>query len=105
MATKRDSAAAATRAKVTKAARECFTERGFEAVTVRDVAMRAGTSTGAIFSHFQGKEALFEGAMGRKPPLERVRQLLTEASTLGPSTVLPGWARELLGDLFGKTAS
>jgi len=41
------------------AARALFAERGYHAVSVRDVTARAGVTRGALAHHFAGKEALF----------------------------------------------
>lgn len=54
--------------RVVAAARFAFTNTGYFASTVRDIADRAGTSTGAIFSNVEGKEALWRLAMGGPPP-------------------------------------
>ena len=100
--TKRQQKANATRAKVVKAAARLFAKSGFLDVTIRNVADAAGVSTGAIFSHFTGKDDLFEGATGRKPPLDSVRtwlSVLAQADNMSPNGAA---ARELLIDLFGE---
>lgn len=51
--------AAATRAEVLRAARALFTEPGFAAASLDDVARRAGVTRGAVYHHFVDKEALF----------------------------------------------
>lgn len=55
--------AAATKAALLDAARELFTERGFDATTVRDIAARAGVNQALLFRYFGSKDALFEAAM------------------------------------------
>jgi len=67
-ATKRKEAMAANRDKLLAHAKALFTARGYEAVGVRDVAAAAGVSTGAVFSQFSGKIALYEAAMGTLSP-------------------------------------
>jgi AcrR family transcriptional regulator len=47
-----------TRAAILAAARARFVERGFEATTIRDVAMAAGVAVGTIHAHFPDKTAL-----------------------------------------------
>lgn len=103
--TKRGRAAAHTRSKVLAAAADLFATRGYPNVGIRDVAKAVGMSTGAVFSHFKDKDELWLTATGREPPMERVRRLLSDAFTLGPGTVMPDWARELHGDLFGRGAN
>lgn len=55
---RRERKKAATRQAIADAALELFLERGFEQVSVRDVAERADVSTTTLFAHFPGKEAL-----------------------------------------------
>jgi AcrR family transcriptional regulator len=50
----------AKRALILDAARELFVERGYEAVTLREVARRIEHSTTAIYVHFRDKRALLE---------------------------------------------
>lgn len=42
------------------AARELFTERGFAATGREDIAERAGVTRGALYHHFDSKQAMFE---------------------------------------------
>jgi AcrR family transcriptional regulator len=48
-----------TRARIAEAANGLFVERGFDAVTVADVARAAGVSSVTVFNHFPTKEDLF----------------------------------------------
>jgi AcrR family transcriptional regulator len=52
--------AAERRAAILKAALEEFSERGFAAARLDDVARRAGVAKGTIYLHFKDKEALFQ---------------------------------------------
>lgn len=55
----------ATRARLLDAALALFTEQGFEATTVRQIAARAEVSVGSVFVHFPSKaELLLELARG-----------------------------------------
>ncbi|MGR3867141.1 TetR family transcriptional regulator [Streptomyces graminifolii] len=56
-ARRRDSAA--TRAAILKAARETFTERGYDAAGLREIASAAGADTRLISRYFGSKEGLF----------------------------------------------
>ena len=61
MGTQKDSEA--TRAKIMEAAGQLFTERGFNGVTVRDIAKKADTHLSALNYHFGSKEALYRDVL------------------------------------------
>lgn len=92
-----------TRTRLLAHAEALFTARGYDAVGMRDVAAAAGVSTGAIFANFAGKDELWEAAMRRKPPLDRIRALL-RAIADGAGGVGPAEASALLGDIDGAAA-
>ena len=48
-----------TRARIAEAAARLFLDRGFDAVTVAEVAREAGVSSVTVFNHFPRKEDLF----------------------------------------------
>ncbi|MEU4198246.1 TetR/AcrR family transcriptional regulator [Kribbella sp. NPDC026611] len=48
-----------TRAKISQVATQLFLDRGFDAVTVAEVAREAGVSSVTVFKHFPRKEDLF----------------------------------------------
>jgi AcrR family transcriptional regulator len=52
-----------TRQAIGEAAHRLFVERGFDAVTVADVARAADVSEGTVFNYFPTKEDLFYGRM------------------------------------------
>jgi AcrR family transcriptional regulator len=68
-----------SRAALVEAALEEFTERGYEAATVTDVARRAGVTTGALYAHFDGKLDLLLQALGLTPANQLLQQLATLA--------------------------
>jgi AcrR family transcriptional regulator len=51
---------AETRARLIRAARQCFADRGFDSTTVGDVARAADLVPSAFYHYFNGKEALYE---------------------------------------------
>jgi AcrR family transcriptional regulator len=52
-----------TRAHIAETARRLFVERGFDAVTVAEVAREAEVSAGTVFNYFPTKEDLFYSGM------------------------------------------
>lgn len=62
--TQADRTDAATK-KVLKAALALFSRQGFRATSMRQIARRAGLSVGALYHHFGGKEAIFQGLIDR----------------------------------------
>src|SRR5260221_6146440 len=51
---------AATTEAILKAGRRLFSEQGFAATTIDDIAARAQVAKGAVYHHFATKEAVFE---------------------------------------------
>jgi AcrR family transcriptional regulator len=78
---RRERKKAATRASIVQAAHELFLERGFDAVTVREIADRADVSPTTVFTHFPQKEAL---AFGDED--ERHEQLVAAITSRPPGT-------------------
>ena len=59
---------AETRQLLVEAAFRCFEARGFAATTLEHIAEEAGLTTGAVYSNFASKEALFLELLGRIDP-------------------------------------
>src|SRR4051794_18262034 len=70
MGGRRELRKARTRAEVRATAQRLFAERGFDAVTIADVAAAADVAVQTVFNHFETKEALFFD--GRTPWVEGV---------------------------------
>ncbi len=51
--------------RIADAADALFCARGYEAVSIRDIAERAGVKKASVFYHFGTKEKLFEGVLDR----------------------------------------
>jgi AcrR family transcriptional regulator len=74
-----------TRAAIVDAALALFRERGFEAATMREIASRAGVSTGNAYYYFSSKEELIQEfyAIGHAEHLAASRAVLDRESELG----------------------
>src|SRR5271166_6381749 len=62
----REQSKANTRERLLSAARTVFASSGFHGASVEEIASRAGFSTGALYSNFDGKEDLFLVLMERE---------------------------------------
>jgi AcrR family transcriptional regulator len=62
----REQSKANTRERLLAAARSAFASSGFNGASVEEIASRAGFSTGALYSNFDGKEDLFLVLMERE---------------------------------------
>lgn len=95
---------AATRQEISNRATELFAERGFDAVTVAEIAEAADVSVKTVFNHFATKEELFfdrvgavrealETAVTARPPgvtvVEALRRLFADHRV--PLPEVPGW--------------
>jgi AcrR family transcriptional regulator len=83
-----------TRAKIAEVASGLFVERGFDAVTVADVAKAAGVSSVTVFKHFPRKEDLF---LDRQA--DAVDLLLTAVRDRGPDDDVLTLLRDLTLEL------
>ncbi|MGV9288249.1 TetR/AcrR family transcriptional regulator [Streptomyces sp. NPDC003719] len=81
---RRDRKKAATRQAIADAALRLFLERGYDQVSIRDIADAADVSTATVFKHFSGKEALvFDQDEDRESQLiAAVRQRRSDQSIL-----------------------
>jgi AcrR family transcriptional regulator len=82
-------ARASSRRALVDAALAEFSERGYEASTVADIAARAGVTTGAIYAHFESKLDLLVEAIGLASPDEYADALVQALEVPGGALPLP----------------
>lgn len=70
-----DVAAHTTKERLLDAAERLFAEKGFDEVSVRELAAVAGANVAAVNYHFQGKENLFSEVVRRRFLVQRDRSL------------------------------
>lgn len=93
------------------AAEDLFAERGYDAVSVREVARRAGANLAAVGYHYGSKERLFAAALAhRARPLNarRLAQLEALQARAGTPTlreVLDAFARAMVEEAASGTPS
>jgi AcrR family transcriptional regulator len=70
------------RGELIAAARKVFTERGFHGASLEDISLEAGVTTGAVYSRFGGKDALFLAVLDDH--IERRLERYLEAAAAAP---------------------
>lgn len=75
--TRHQALADARRELILDAARSAFSELGMEKTSIREIALRAGYTPGAIYSYFASKEALYGALLGES--LERLNHCVDAA--------------------------
>ena len=92
---------AATRALVLSTAQGLFAERGFDAVTIADIASTADVAVQTVFNHFSTKEELFfaDRAEWVAAPAEAVSGRAADES---PEQALRRSLIEIVGDPCGE---
>jgi AcrR family transcriptional regulator len=75
-------------AEIIAAALESFTERGFAATRLDDIAERAGVTRGTLYLYFPGKEELFKAVIRQRivPVLERGEGMMAAGAAANTST-------------------
>ena len=91
-----------SRTAILDAALELFSHRGYGATSMRDIAGKAGVSTGSVYHHFKDKEVDLPGAAraasrrSRSGPTSRSTSRSNDGAFLDDFTVLADAAREVL---------
>ncbi len=75
-----------TKHRLLDAAERLFAERGYEAVSIRDIAAAAEVNLAGVNYHFQGKENLYCEVLRRRivPKRERLLAAIAEVEAAGP---------------------
>ena len=101
-----------SRARIVETAGQLFADRGFDGVSVRQLAKRAGVNAAAINYHFGGKEGLYHAVMRKLiddtepmfgPMILRLREGVASAG--GDRAALAGLAAMLVRGLLGNVLS
>jgi AcrR family transcriptional regulator len=94
----------ATRDRVLRAALELVGGAGLTALSMDELAVRAGVSRATLYRLFPGKPALFIGLVHAFSPLEPVSRKAMEMSEFPPEVVMPELARTVFRVVAGPTA-
>nr|WP_028612408.1 TetR/AcrR family transcriptional regulator [Paenibacillus harenae] len=96
MASKKELRSEETKRSIVAAANKLFAERGYDAVTIREIAKEAGCSHTTIYIYYQDKEALLHALSMQ--PLEHLKSSLDAVSV--DETLLPADKLRMLNGLF-----
>ncbi len=87
--------------RILRAALEMVGAEGLAALSMDDLADRAGVSRATLYRLFPGKSALFTGLVYAYSPLEPVIKVLAERSDDQPRVVMPEIARAVYRTVYG----
>jgi AcrR family transcriptional regulator len=95
------------RRQIVEVASELFSQRGFNGVTTKEIADRAGVSQAIIFRHFPSKEAIYSAILDNKlkQAAERIRGRLQDAAGRKDDRAFFGSLAFDLLDLYSKDPS
>jgi AcrR family transcriptional regulator len=90
-----------SRTAILEAALELFSHRGYGATSMRDIAGKAGVSTGSVYHHFKDKESIFQALLEQFQAISHrhdfpINVVLEEGAFFDDFTVLAAAAREVL---------
>jgi len=92
----------AAREKVLEAALVMVGAHGLSALSMDDLASRAGVSRATLYRLFPGKPALFTSLLKAYSPLEPVSRLVTAMNDEPPEVVMPEIARTVYRTVYGS---
>jgi AcrR family transcriptional regulator len=84
------------REQIIDAAMQIFAEKGFARATNRDIAEKAGITTGLIYYYFKSKEDLLKAALEERSPLQVMAQISPAMLEQPPEILLPLLIRRVL---------
>ena len=98
MTYRRRMTAAERRDQLITVARLCFADKGFDGISMEEIAARAGVSKPIIYEHFGGKEGLYAVVVDREVStlLHALRASLTDDPTAGSRLLLETTTMALL---------
>ena len=73
-----------TKERILQTALELFAHKGYEAVSVSDIAGALGLTKGALYRHFESKQAIFDGILAR-PERQDAREARDHDLPEGPA--------------------
>ncbi len=90
---------AASRARIVEAAHALFTEQGYNATSMRQIAARAGLTLGGIYAQFAGKEQIWTAVFTQHHPYRDILPVIEMAEGDTLEALLLDAARRLVDSL------
>ncbi len=88
-----------SRQQILDAAYQIFLETGYHAATMRDIARRCKLTTGGVYTHFAGKEEIFEAVLDQRNLFAQVMPALLAAQGDTVDTLVHDAARRMVAVL------
>jgi AcrR family transcriptional regulator len=88
-----------TRANIVEAAYRLFVDQGYNATSMREISQYAGVTIGAIYNHFETKEAIWVEVLQQKHPYHEVIPVLLSAEGETIAEVMRSAAGLFIGEL------
>ena len=92
-----------TRARIVEVAYRLFIERGYNATSMRDICQGAGVTMGAIYHHFNTKEAIWQEVITTRHPYHEIFPVLKAAQGETIAEVMRSAAKGLIHELFKRS--
>jgi AcrR family transcriptional regulator len=94
--------AAETRQLIMDTAQRLFLAQGFAATPTRQIAQEAGVTVGAVYTHFESKEALWKCIFIERHPFFLLLPLLNEAQGDTAEALITDMAKRMIGSLSSQ---
>ncbi len=89
----------ASRQAILRAAYRLFLEQGYHATSVRDISRASGLTTGGVYTHFAGKEAIFTAVLEEHHPFLQIPSAMAAAQGDTIDAVFHDMARRMVAAL------
>lgn len=93
---------AETRTHIIDAAYRSFIDKGYNATSMRDISQQAGVTVGAVYNHFDTKEAIWVAVLREKHPYHQVIPLMDRVEGDSIEDLVRAAAQALVGELLSR---
>jgi AcrR family transcriptional regulator len=93
---------AETRNHIIEEAYMLFIDRGYNATSLRDISQQAGVTVGAVYNHFDTKEAIWVAVLNEKHPYHQIIPLLEQVEGENIEDLVRRAAQALVKELLNR---